>query len=125
MKIIYQNIKINIAADNSTVTENTAVIDKKGQEVLGLAIFSKRLDQVDLRGSFRLDLGGQPIFPENTDTKMLTTNASVPVKEKFYMFPEPIAVGNSAIDWRYKCDANALVPFVAHDVTLVLMLREN
>jgi hypothetical protein len=125
MKIIYQNIKASIVADDTTVRQNTAVIDSRAKEILGLGIFSKRLDQVDLRGSFKLDLGGSPVFPENTDAKMFTTNASVPVKDKFFMFHEPLAVGNAAVDWLYNCKANALQAFVAHDVTLVLILRQD
>ncbi len=125
MKIIYQNIKISVTTDNTTYRLDSAVIDSRAKEVLGLGIFSKRLDQVDLRGSLKLDLGGNPVFPENTDTKMFTTNASVPVKDKFFMFHSPIPVGNAAVDWTYNCKPNALQAFVAHDVTLVLILRQE
>lgn len=129
-KIFFQNVRLNITADNTTYDNtNTDILknlkfSKRASKVLGLAVMSKQLAQLDLRGTFKMDISGKEIFPDNTDTKLFTTNASVPVEGKFFMFKEPLPVGNSEITLEYKSTNNILLVFAAHDVQFTFMLEE-
>lgn len=123
MKQRYINVKLNVTADNAIYETNNITLPPDTKEIVAIGLFSKRLDQVDLRGSFKLKLGGTDVFDTETDAKILTTNASVPVKDKLLTFPKPMDVGNRQVELMYKSSNNDLLPFAAHDVTLVLLIN--
>lgn len=122
-KIIFQNFKINIPTDDTEFSPTGLKFDQRSGNILAFGIFSKRIDQVDLRGIFKMEIDGKEIFPDDTDTKMFSTNASVPVEKKMYKFSEPIEAGNLELRLKYKSTNNALTPFVAHDVTYTFMIE--
>lgn len=129
MSTIISHYKINIPTDNLEYPAKDLKLDQRAKKVIGLGIFSKRMDQVDLRGTFQLEIDGKEIFPKDTDTKMFTTNAAVPVSEKMYIFKDsdgklaPIDAGSKLLNIIYKSTTNALAAFVPHDVTFTLILE--
>lgn len=129
MQTTIQHFKINIPADNAEYPLTDAKLDPRSKKVIGFWIVSKRIDQVDLRGTFKMEIDGKEVFPEGTDTKILTTNAMVPVKDKMYLFKNsagaltPLDAGSHLLNIRYKSSNNALAAFAAHDVTFSFILE--
>ena len=127
-KRLIQHFKINIPADNDDYDNNDLKFRQEVEKVVGFALMSKRMDQVDLRGTFYLEINGKEVFPKETDAKLFTTNASVKVMDKFYIFKDskgndtPLDAGDQTLKIRYRSDNNALVAFAAHDVQFSFML---
>lgn len=130
-KTIFQNVKFNVPTDDTTYdSTNTDILKnlkfvRRAHKIIGFAIFSKQLEQVDLRGTFKMDISGNEVFPDNTDSKMFTVNASVPVEGKFFKFKEPYPVGNYELNIEYTSTNNILTAFVAHDVTFCFMIEQK
>lgn len=129
MPINIQHFTISIPTDNQEYRASDLKIDPRAKKVIGFGIFSKRIDQVDLRGTFQLEIDGKEIFPKETDTKMFTTNAMVPVSEKIFTFKDsegklaPIDAGSHLLNILYKSSDNVLSAFVAHDVKFTFILE--
>jgi hypothetical protein len=77
-------------------------LDKNIKLVHRMTITSDDLKQVFYRGSQRIEISGDEIFPEDYESKLLMSGISVPPDEKFRTLGNGVVAGNGEIKVLYK-----------------------
>lgn len=128
--IIYNHFTTQIVADSAVeVDAGDLKFDNRTGKILGVMLHSSRLDQLWLRGSFRMTISGIEIFPIRTPSKMFVVNSSAALKDRFYMFndskgnPAPVESGDLTLALKLLSTNNALQAFAAYDFTFSFMIE--
>lgn len=95
-------------------------LDKNVRVVLGLLISSNDPKQLYFRGSQRLEISGDELYPEDYESKLLMSGISVPPNEKYLDLGNGVLSGNGEVKILYKDVENVNAPFAAYKVMLVL-----
>jgi len=93
-------------------------LDKNVRLVRGMLISSDLPIVLYYRGSQRIEISGDEIFPEDYESKLLMTGLSVPPDEKFKTLGDGVVAGNGEIKIQYKDLPNPTTPFVAYKVLI-------
>ena len=116
-KVIRKRFDINITVAGSTVKEEFE-LDKTITKVVGLAITSDRDDLLYYRGSHRIALNNEEIFPENYEAKLLQTGINVKPNDRYFRLErEP---GNSMLQLHYTDTNHTGTVFAAYRVSLYI-----
>lgn len=95
-------------------------LDKNVRLVRGMLLSSDSPIALYYRGSQRLEISGDEIFPENYESKLLMSGLSVPPDEKFRTLGDGVLAGNGEIKIQYKDLPNPNVPFAVYQVLITL-----
>jgi hypothetical protein len=80
---------------------------------------SDKDDLLFYRGSQKIEINKQEIFPEDYETKLLMTGINVSPNHRFYEVGD-IAVGNGAVKVEYKDTADGRTNFEPYRISIYL-----
>lgn len=95
-------------------------LDKNVRLVHGILLSSDRPNLLFYRGSQRIEINGDELFPEDYESKLLMTGIAVPPDEKFRSLGNGVVTGNGEVKVQYKDTANPNADFTPYKVILVL-----
>ena len=96
-------------------------LDKNVKVVKGLLLSSGKPNQLFYRGSQKIEISGQEIFPDDYESRLLMTGLSVPPDNKYADLGDDVQAGNGEVKVYYKDTDNPLAPFDTYDVNLYLI----
>jgi hypothetical protein len=97
----------------------TFELDKTVQKIHGILFASDRDDLMYYRGSAKLEINSEEIFPEGYESKLLMTGLNVSPNDRFYNLGG-IPPGNFKVKVEYKDTADARLAFTGYRVSLYL-----
>lgn len=118
LKRIKKRFDIDITAANATVSK-TFELDKNIVAVHGLLMTSNRDDLLYYRGSQKIEINREEIFPEHYESKLLMSGINVSANERYYRM-EAIPAGNGKVKVDYRDINYGVDPFVAYRISLYL-----
>jgi hypothetical protein len=119
VKIIHKSFSFLV--DNPSTNYNKKFdLDKNVRVVLGLLVSSDNPRLLFFRGSQRLEISGDELYPEDYESKLLMSGISVPPNEKYVELGNGVVAGNGEIKMLYKDTDNSNAPFTTYKVTLVI-----
>lgn len=122
-KRIKKRFDINVTEQNG-VHSKTFELDKTIVKVHGLLFTGDRDDLQYYRGSGKVEINRQEIFPESYETKLLMTGLNVSPNDRYYNLGG-IEPGNGKVKVEYKDTNTTVIDFVAYRVTLYLDCEIN
>lgn len=100
-------------------------LPKKTAFVKGLQLTSDFPNKLYYRGSQRIEIGGDELFPEGFDSKILISSISVAPRERFFDLGE-VQPGDLSVKMRYQDqDHERAVLGNGYQVSVVLLLEEG
>ncbi len=117
-KRIKKRYDIDVASANAIHTK-TFELDKNVDKVNGILFTSDRDDLMYYRGSAKVELNSDEIFPEGYETKLLMTGLNVSPNDRFYILGG-MTPGNFKLKVEYKDTADARLQFAAYRVSVYL-----
>lgn len=95
-------------------------LDKNVKLVNAILLSSDQPSHLFYRGSQRIEISGDEIFPEDFESKILMSGISVPPDQKYRTLGNGVVAGNGEIKIQYKDGNNANVSFCPYKVIIVL-----
>ena len=117
IKTIYKRFDLPVTEANKTFSK-TFELDKNIVSVKGLYLTADRRDLLYFRGSQRLEINKDELFPENYLSELLMSGLNVPVNQRYYDLGN-IDPGNKLVKMDFK-GSNGQFPFAPYTVSLVL-----
>ena len=96
------------------------ILDKNIVMVRGLLLSSNDPKLLFFRGSQRIEINGEELFPENYESKILMAGLSVAPNDKFRTLGAGIMAGNGEIKIAYKDSNHNEAAFSPYKVNLIL-----
>lgn len=103
----------------STITSQTFELDKTVEKVHGLLFASDRDDLTYYRGSAKVEINSEEIFPEGYETKLLMSGLNVSPNDRFYNIGG-VLPGNFKVKVEYKDTADTKLAFSPYRVSIYL-----
>ncbi|MDB5274468.1 MAG: hypothetical protein JWO58_2835 [Chitinophagaceae bacterium] len=119
VKIIHKTFSFLVDQDQTTYNKKFD-LDKNVRVVLGLVLSSDDPRQLYFRGSQRLEINGDEIYPEDYESKLLMSGISVPPNEKYLDLGNGVIAGNGEIKMLFKDSANINSAFSSYKVILTI-----
>jgi hypothetical protein len=117
-KRIKKRYDIDVTTQNA-VTSKTFELDKNVEKVHGVLFTSDRDDLLYYRGSGKVELNSDEIFPEGYETKLLMSGLNVSPNERYYNLGG-VAPGNFKLKVEYKDTPDSRLAFAAYRVSIYL-----
>ncbi|HVD99533.1 MAG TPA: hypothetical protein VNB90_15095 [Cytophagaceae bacterium] len=95
-------------------------LDKNIKVVSAIMLSSNKPNQLFFRGSQKLEINGEELYPEDYESRLLMSGISVPPNERYVDMGDAVLAGNGEIKIVYKDTDNTLAPFDAYQVILNL-----
>jgi hypothetical protein len=118
-KIVYKTFNFLVDTPDSSYNKKFD-LDKNIRVVLGLILSSDDPRQLYFRGSQRLEINGDEIYPEDYESKLLMSGISVPPNEKYQDLGNGVISGNGEIKMLYKDSSNINTAFGPYKVMLTI-----
>ena len=96
-------------------------LDKNVKVVHGIAISSDRPNLLFYRGSQRIELSGDELFPEDYESKMFMSGMAVAPDDKYKTLGNGVVAGNGELKIQFKDSENVNAPFAAYKVIITLL----
>jgi hypothetical protein len=117
-KRIKKRYDIDVQTANA-ISSKTFELDKTVTAIHGILFTSDRDDLVYYRGSAKVEINSDEIFPEGYETKLLMSGLNVSPNDRFYSMGG-VLPGNFKVKVEYKDTADARLQFVAYRVSIYL-----
>jgi hypothetical protein len=117
-KRVKKRYDIDVTAANA-IHSKTFELDKTVQKVHGILFASDRDDLMYYRGSGKVEINSDEIFPEGYETKLLMSGLNVSPNDRFYSLGG-VPPGNFKVKVEYKDTADARLQFTAYRVSIYL-----
>lgn len=117
-KRVKKRYDIDVNAANA-IHSKTFELDKTVQKVHGILFASDRDDLMYYRGSGKVEINSDEIFPEGYETKLLMSGLNVSPNDRFYNLGG-VPPGNFKVKVEYKDTADARLQFTAYRVSIYL-----
>jgi hypothetical protein len=117
-KRIKKRYDIEVATANA-IHSKTFELDKTVTAIHGMLFTSDRDDLMYYRGSAKVEINSDEIFPEGYESKLLMSGLNVSPNDRYYSLGG-VPPGNFKIKVEYKDTADARLQFVAYRVTIYL-----
>ena len=117
-KRVKKRFDLQVGAASSIITQ-TFELDKTVEKVHGILFASDRDDLMYYRGSAKVEMNSDEIFPEGYETKLLMSGLNVSPNDRFYNLGG-ILPGNFKVKVDYKDTADARLAFAAYRVSIYL-----
>ena len=95
-------------------------LDKNVKLVNAILLSSDQPISLFYRGTQRIEISGDEIFPEDYESKLLMSGISVPPDQKYRTLGNGVVAGNGEVKIQYKDGSNGNVSFCPYKVTIVL-----
>jgi hypothetical protein len=117
-KRVKKRYDIDVTAANALHTK-TFELDKTVEKVHGILFTSDRDDLTYYRGSGKVEINSDEIFPEGYETKLLMSGLNVSPNDRYYNLGG-VLPGNFKVKVEYKDTADARLQFVPYRVSIYL-----
>lgn len=117
-KVIYKSYSFLVSNDNTSY-KHTFDLDKNIKVVTGLLLSSSDPRGLFFRGSQRIEINGDELFPDGYESKMLMSGISVPPNQRFFDIGE-VPSGNCEVKIQYRDESNDNAGFSPYKVILNL-----
>jgi len=121
IKRVKKRFDIDVAGENA-IQSKTFELDKNVEKVHGLLFTSDRDDLMYYRGSAKVELNSEEIFPESYETKLLMSGLNVSPNDRYYNLGG-ILPGNFKIKIDYKDTPDARLAFTPYHISIYLDLE--
>src|ERR1700730_14747102 len=116
--IVKKRFDIRVTAASGSYSE-TFELDKTITKINGILFSSDRDDLLYYRGSQRVEINKEEIFPDEYESKLLMSGINVSPNDRYYDLGG-LPPGNGHVKIDYKDTNYDAAPFVAYRVTLYL-----
>ena len=96
-------------------------LDKNIKLVRGILMSSDKPDLLFFRGSQKITVNGEELFPEDYEAKLLMSGISVPPDQKYADLGDGVIAGNGEVKISYKDAENSTTFFTPYEVNMYLM----
>jgi hypothetical protein len=117
IKTIYKRFDLKVSEAAKAISQSFE-LDKNIVAVKGLYLTSDRRDLLYFRGSQRIEINKDELFPEDYLSELLMSGLNVPVNERYYDLGA-VDPGNKIVKMDFK-DSNAGGGFAPYTVSLFL-----
>ena len=107
-----------VDAEGQTISKKFD-LDKNVKLVNALFLSSDQPNLLFYRGSQRIEISGDEIFPEDFESKILMSGISVPPDQKYRTLGNGVLAGNGEVKIQYKDVSNPNASFAAYKVIIV------
>lgn len=97
-------------------------LDKNVSKVNAILLTSDKEEQLYNRGSQKIEINGQEIFPEKYESKLLMSGLNISPNDRFYKL-ENIAVGNRIMKVEFADSNDSRSVFSAYRVSVYLEME--
>jgi hypothetical protein len=122
IEIAYYRYTLQVTDAGESYTTKFS-LDKNVKRVLGIQLTSDRLDLLFARGSQRIEVNGDEIFPEDWESRTLISGTGVPPNDRYFRFGNGVLTGNGELKVLYK-DKNLPSEFAAYEVAFLLICQK-
>ncbi len=119
-KILYKVFSFLVDAEGEVFNKKFD-LDKNVSLVRGILLSSNKPNMLFYRGSQRIEISGDEIFPEEHESKLLMTGMSVSPDGKFLTLGDGAVAGNGVLKIQYRDEINPNAVFTAYKVIIVLL----
>ncbi len=116
--ILKKRFDMQITAADKTYSQ-TFELDKTIAFVKGVLLTSSRDDLMYYRGTQKVEVNRQEVFPEGYESKLLQCGVNCPVNQRYYLTGN-LPIGNGLVKIEYKDVSDARAPFEPYRVSLYL-----
>jgi hypothetical protein len=95
-------------------------LDKNVKLVHGILLSSDKPNLLFYRGSQRIEISGDEIFPEDFESKILMSGLGVPPDQKYRSLGNGVVSGNGEVKVLYKDTENPNAAFASYKVIIVI-----
>lgn len=117
-KLIYKSYSF-LVPNADTSYKHSFDLDKNIKTVTGLLLSASDPRGLFFRGSQRIEISGDELFPEGYESKLLMSGISVAPNERFFEVGDVVA-GNGEVKILYRDESNDNAGFAPYKVTLTL-----
>jgi hypothetical protein len=110
--------------ESGAVHSKTFELDKNITAIHGLLFTSDKDDLMYYRGSQKVEINRQEVFPEGYETKLLMSGLNVSPNDRFYELGG-VEPGNGKVKVDFKDTNDERIPFAQYRVTLYLDCAVN
>lgn len=114
--IIKKRFDIHVTQADKTWPQ-TFDLDKTITHVRGILFASDRDDLLYYRGSQKVELNNQEVFPENYQSKLLMSGINVPPNLRYYKLRR-VPVGNGKLKVEYKNTSDSRTGFEPYTISV-------
>jgi hypothetical protein len=100
-------------------------LDKNVKLVRGIVLSSDRPNMLFYRGSQRIEISGDELFPEDYESKLLMSGIAVPPDQRFRSLGNGVVAGNGELKIGYKDSNNPNANFQAYKFIITLQCEMN
>ena len=123
LKPVKKRFDIQVTEANKTVSK-TFELDKNIKTVKGMLITSDKDDLLYFRGTQKVEINKEELFPENYESKLLMSGINVPPKGRYYDLGG-INPGSGIVKIEFKDSDDGRTPFETYRVSLYLDCEED
>ena len=110
---------------DTSLSPNGWELPKQTAFVKGIQISSDYPDKLFYRGSQRIEIGGEELFPDGFHSRLLMSSLSVPPRERFFDLGQ-VAPGDLSVKLRYSDTQHSKAPLAGgYKVIVTLLLEER
>lgn len=110
---------------NNTFNVSPFELPKHTTFIKGVQLISDHPDRLYHRGRQRIEIGGEEVFPEGFDSKLLMASVSVAPRERFFDLGD-VLPGDLSIKIRFEDRDHNAAPFEeGYGVSLVVLIEEQ
>ena len=118
-KIIYKKYSFQVTAADQPYSKKFD-LDKNIKLIRGLLLSSEMPNLLFYRGSQRIEISGDELYPENFESRLLMSGLNVPPDQKYVDLGDGVFSGNGEVKITYQDTSNPLAAFQPYQVHLVL-----
>jgi hypothetical protein len=96
-------------------------LDKNVKVVHGIAMSSDKPNLLFYRGSQRIELSGEELYPEDFESKMFMSGLGVAPDDKYKSLGNGVIAGNGELKIQYKDTYNPQANFSSYKIIVVLL----
>ena len=114
-----------VEKQNGLITVDNFELPKQTMFVKGIQLISDYPDRLYYRGKQRIEIGGEELFPDGFESKILMSSLSVAPRERFFELGDVLA-GDLSVKIRFADKDHSSTGFDGgYTVTVVLLISEK
>jgi hypothetical protein len=115
--IVYKTFSFLVDTPAQSYTK-TFELDKNIKMVIALMLSSNKPNQLFFRGSQKLEINSEELYPDDYESRLLMSGISVPPNDRYVDLGDAVLAGNGEVKIVYKDTNNTLA---AYDPYLVII----
>ncbi|WP_103072268.1 hypothetical protein [Aquimarina sediminis] len=119
------SFSFKVDKQDGLITVDHPELPKHTKMVKGLQLICDYPDKLYHRGSQRIEIGGEELFPEGFDSKLLMSSLSVAPKERFFELGD-VLPGDLSVKIRFRDKNHNSADFEqGYTVSIILLIEET